>query len=67
MGSGEIRRDDERRQPLAEARGHVERAERAVAEEMDALERAAQLGEAARPPARAPAPAAICAPPVERV
>ena len=45
MGSGEIRRDDERRQPLAEARGHIERADRAVAEKMDALERAAQFGE----------------------
>ena len=41
----EIRRDDERRQPLAEARGHVERARRTVPKQVDALQRAAQLGQ----------------------
>ena len=41
----EVGGDDERRQPLAEAGGHVERAQRAVAQQVDALQRAAQLGE----------------------
>ena len=35
----------QRRQPLAEAGGHVERAQRAVPQQVDALQRAAQLGE----------------------
>jgi len=41
----EIRGDDHRRQPLAEARRHVERAQRAVPQQVDALQRALQLGE----------------------
>ena len=36
---------DERRQPFAEAGGHVERAERTVPQQVDALQRAAKLGE----------------------
>ena len=41
----EIGGDDDRGQALAEARGHVERAERTMAQEVDTLERAAKLGE----------------------
>ena len=41
----EIGGDDHRGQPLAEARGHVERAQRTMTQEVDALQRAAELGE----------------------
>ena len=41
----EIGRDDEGRQPLAEAGGHVERPQRTMAQQVDPLQRAAQFGE----------------------
>ena len=41
----EMRGQNQRRQPFAEARGHVQRAQRTVTQQMDALQRAAQLVE----------------------
>ena len=41
----QIGREDDRGEPLAEAGGHVERAQRTVSEQMNAFEGAAQLGQ----------------------
>src|SRR5439155_12011405 len=41
----QIGREDDRAEPLAEAGGHVERAQRTVSEQMNAFEGAAQLGQ----------------------
>ena len=45
MKAIEMRRQNQRRQPLAEAGGHVERARRTVAQQVDTLQRAAQFRE----------------------
>ena len=44
-GLVEVGGDDERGEPLAEAGGHVERLQRTMPEELDAVQRVAELGE----------------------